>query len=362
MKTTKRMRKSLLILLVCLVLVLSLTGCGTSGNHATDDSTPTTDSTPPSETSDNSPSTTDDASTGEVAVTIEPQILYDANDIKVTLSDFGYDLKPAKYDADTGHVWLILSVENNREAEIRVSGGAFPTINGTMLDFASLRTEDDPEEFNTYIAQGETRGVRVELLFDGDPALPHISTIYSVGFDLSFSKPTVEYPPEYIDEDLYFQLSTSAAGDGQPEYVPSKAPLLDENGIKAYYLGSSYNDSTTDDDEAYCEYLLYIVNDTDQKIMGYMAEYTVDEEDAADYSLKNDFYSLLPHTTDFVSLHLTGGHDMFQGEDGGLEIETFQIEADYVPVLTGELTFEDYDDETVLASGQISLSSKDFSS
>ncbi len=67
-------------------------------------------------------------------------------------------------------------------------------------------------------------------------------TIYSVGFDLSFSKPTVEYPPEYIDEDLYFQLSTSAAGDGQPEYVPSKAPLLDENGIKAYYLGSSYND------------------------------------------------------------------------------------------------------------------------
>jgi len=230
------------------------------------------------------------------------------------------------------------------------------TINGIMLSWGNVETEGDPEEFIHYIWQDETREVRVELLFDDDPALPHISTIYSVGFDLSFSKPTDEYPPEYIDENVYFQLSTSAASEGQQEYVPSEPPLFDENGIKAYYLGSSYNAPA--DDDPYYEYLLYIVNDTDREIWGNIYPTAVDGADPDNYSAWTSC-ELFPHTGGFSTIWLRGASDKYVGEEGTLEIDTYQLDPDNIPALTVALEFEDYDDETVLANGQISLSPKD---
>ncbi len=252
----------------------------------------------------------------------------DANDIKITLANFGCDLDRAENVVVVGGgAWLNLTVEDNTEKEIQVAC-PYAMVNGIMIEMWNS---------DYIVSTGETLDATMELDYD-NLIESNIRTVSSVCFVMGIMELNPKTYEKTSIDTKYIRLSTSAADYVQPEYTPSGTPVLDENGITAYYLGSEYDGYSW-------KYRIYIENGTDKMVSARLNDPMADGTDA----LYHTFFAnevLFPNSTAIMRIVVQTGDEDYNGSDE-------------IAVLTGALTVSQYgDDSIVYSSEQVSWSPK----
>ena len=180
--------KKWLALILAMILCLSLLSC--SKDKQEDD--------------DNEKQSTTDGKQEEAdPVTIKEQVIYDQNDVKVTVNSLE--------DSSLLGTSLLLTVENNRSEDLKITVGSM-TVNGLVIDAV----------FYHDVAAGEILQEKLYLLETLMNA-SNITVIQNIEFQLRFVEP--ESYDTLFESDL-IRLSTTA----DPNY---KQPIND-SGIVAY--------------------------------------------------------------------------------------------------------------------------------
>lgn len=249
------------------------------------------------------------------------------------MTNFGYDVSSDKNVIRIGGgAWLNLDIENNTDKEIYVEC-PYSVVNGIMIESQLV----DENRSKAYIKASEKLDAQIELDYD-NLVNSHISKISSVWFILYIQ----DLKAKTAIDTKYIKLSTSTADYVQPEYNTSDVPILDENGIRAYYLGSEY-------DKGYSwTFHVYIVNDTEKTISLKLDDPMADGKDAFNHTFVNNDV-LFPNSSAFA--------EIFVQRDNSSQ--TMSDKIDVLTKLTGKLTINQFGDEsTVYASAQVSLSPK----
>lgn len=224
------------LLALCFVLSLSaatiFTGCGsssTSGGNK-DISTATT--------SDASGAGTDDGTSKE-AVTVAEQVLYDANNVKITATGLSED------DSWFG-TSLTLLIENNSDQSLTIQARD-ANVNGYMVD--------------TSMSANVAAGMKANdsLVFQTS-GLEECGIEQIASMEFSFTMLNSDTFETVFDSDV-ITVNTSIAEGYTQTYDDSGTVLLDANGIKIVGKGLS-----TDDSFWGPGVILYIENNSDQNI------------------------------------------------------------------------------------------------
>lgn len=192
------------------------------------------------------------------AVTIEEQVVYDADDIKITAKG----LEDGLFGTE-----LTLLIENNSSKDVTVQARN-ANVNGYMVttmmsaDVAAGKKANDALTF-------ETSGLK-------DCGIDTIATM-----EFSFHIFETDSWDKSVDTDV-IKLETSVAGSYTQTYDDSGEVLVDENGVKIVGKGLS-----TDDSFWGPGVILYIENNTDKDITvqvrdvsinGFMVDSTMSED------------------------------------------------------------------------------------
>lgn len=224
------------LLALCFVLSLSaatiFTGCGSSSSSAgsKDISTVTT--------SDAS-GTGADAGSSKDAVTVAEQVLYDANNVKITATGLSED------DSWLG-TSLTLLIENNSDQSLTIQARD-ANVNGYMVD--------------TSMSANVAAGMKANdsLVFQTS-GLEECGIEQIASMEFSFTMLNSDTFETVFDSDV-ITVNTSIAEGYTQTYDDSGTVLLDANGIKIVGKGLS-----TDDSFWGPGVILYIENNSDQNI------------------------------------------------------------------------------------------------
>ncbi len=224
------------LLALCFVLSLSaatiFTGCGSSSSSggSKDISTVTT--------SDAS-GTDADAGSSKEAVTVAEQVLYDANNVKITATGLSED------DSWLG-TSLTLLIENNSDQSLTIQARD-ANVNGYMVD--------------TSMSANVAAGMKANdsLVFQTS-GLEECGIEQIASMEFSFTMLNSDTFETVFDSDV-ITVNTSIAEGYTQTYDDSGTVLLDANGIKIVGKGLS-----TDDSFWGPGVILYIENNSDQNI------------------------------------------------------------------------------------------------
>ncbi len=224
------------LLALCFVLSLSaatiFTGCGSSSSSggSKDISTVTT--------SDASGTGTDGSSSKD-AVTVAEQVLYDANNVKITATGLSED------DSWLG-TSLTLLIENNSDQSLTIQARD-ANVNGYMVD--------------TSMSANVAAGMKANdsLVFQTS-GLEECGIEQIASMEFSFTMLNSDTFETVFDSDV-ITVNTSIAEGYTQTYDDSGTVLLDANGIKIVGKGLS-----TDDSFWGPGVILYIENNSDQNI------------------------------------------------------------------------------------------------
>ncbi len=217
-----------LLVSICLAGTMLFTGCSSSSGSDS------------GKTKEAKEVSTKDDSKEKKKVSIDEQVLYDENDIKITAT--GIDVEDTVYGAE-----LKLLIENNSSQDITVQTGNV-SVNGYMM--------------SAIMSANVVAGKKAN-----DTLTFYSSELEECGID---QIATIEVSFVFLNSDSYETISTSdmitvntsVADDYQQTYDDSGEVLVDSNGVKIVSKGLSEDDSFWGPGV-----ILYIENNSDQDII-----------------------------------------------------------------------------------------------
>jgi len=255
--------------------------------------------------------------------TIAPQTIYDANGIKVDMTEFGSYLGEANEGtiiAGDG-VWMKFSIENGSGSDIHVES-ILASVNDVMIQ---------PMRFSTWVAAGQT-STDATLSFDyGDLKRASIKQVGSISFILAVIDSSTW---DAIDV-KYITLHSTLGDANQLRTYPPGRTLLDQGGVKVCYYDNEYDGQTY-----YCK--LYIENDTDKTVSVRLDGARADGVDVAANTYPTNC-DLFPGTVAYGQISVQTADKGYAGPDS-------------IRQLAGTLNVSRYDDgSSTIASADVAL-------
>jgi len=222
--------KKLITIIVVFILTFIVTACGDA--DVNDDKTPVDEST------ENNENAVDNKETETQEVTLEEQVIYDENDIKVTVKGFE--------DESTFGPEIKVLIENNSAQNITVQTRK-SSINGLMVETM----------FSADVAAGKKANDAITFT-DTELEVSGISTIKDIEFELYIID--ADSWDEIAVSDL-IKLTTSADPNFVQEYDDSGFVAYDADGVKVVVKKLNSSESFWGADV-----YLYIENNTEKDI------------------------------------------------------------------------------------------------
>lgn len=203
------------ILMLCMVMGL-LCGCGDTGSFSKKDR---------------------DEEDEEEKVTIEETVVYEENDIEVTVTGLGRNSMGRQ---------VKVTVENNSEYDIVLTGSDF-VVNGIMLDGWLYVEVSAGEE-----TEGAIEFYTEDMKAAGVEQLATVNCVDAYVFDANSFNNLFECP---------FSFETSIAGEHEQEIDDSGEVLFEEDGITVIAKGAAA------DDETGATVTILVINETGEDII-----------------------------------------------------------------------------------------------
>lgn len=197
--------KKFLVLLLSMILCLSIAACSDSNNWEDEDD-------------EDEQSEKDEQNKDSTQVTIEEQVVYDQNDIKVTVTGLDIDniLGPT----------LKLTIENNRSENFKVTNTGF-SVNNLMINAL----------FYPEIEAGTTVEESISIA-DSTLQESGITVIQTIEFQLKFVE-SESYATLFESDPI--TLTTSADPSYQQEVNDNGTVVLNDDNIRLVVQGIRYN-------------------------------------------------------------------------------------------------------------------------
>lgn len=270
------MKKILALLCIGVLTSVVLSGCSADPNdEISSESTFTAETTPQEEKAnapENGHSQFENQQSENIDVTIEPTLIYDANNIKATAHDLVRDA--------SGYYYIDINIENNSENDI-----------DWIVDYWTVNEINIPCSI-MYTVNAGTKGETSYCILTSDLNNYGIETINTVQLHMYYD---IDYQTqEYIDSEI---ITTSAGSDYELSIpIDMYTTIYDGNGLKLYFKDITDGDFYYPEDEEseyYTQANMWVHNDTDTSMYVYPQD--VSHDGTMDYDNYTCYY-VYPHS------------------------------------------------------------------